>query len=63
MYLVACDVHCIIVMITCAWNDDFVHAILGKGNIACVMFTSYLGVPYKSRVDHTSSNLCDHKVR
>jgi len=30
MYLVACDVHRIIVMIACAWNDDFVHAILGK---------------------------------
>jgi len=33
-----------------------------EGNIAYVMFTSYLGVPYKSRVDHIISNLCDHKV-
>jgi hypothetical protein len=30
VYLVACDVHHIIAMMTCAWNDDFVHAILGK---------------------------------
>jgi hypothetical protein len=39
-YLIACDVHQIMVNVTSTWHDELVHAILTKLTFACGMFTS-----------------------
>jgi hypothetical protein len=60
-YLIACDVHPIMVNVTSTSRDELVHAILTKVTFAWGMFTSYW--EYTMGLDHKfCNNLCDPKV-